>query len=189
MNKKIIYIGLIIILAGALIGSYIAEDEPVARVGTVDITTEEYDAKYSVLEHYTATINEMQGGDAVRSPSVVAELRRLTLDALIEQHLISSELTARLGERAQVRVRDRLAAASSTAELSDAVMKLYGLSVAEFEREVLFGVAQQELLVELLGGSVAFERWLLDARKSATVSVYIDGLLWQNGELVDTTQG
>ena len=124
--------------------------------------------------------------DQRNDPQFILELKRATLNMMIEDVLIEQALTRMLGKAGlEARVAEKLGQANDVNQITQAVEALYGLSTDEFLRLVLVPAAWRQILVEELTktSSGTFEAWLSLERAQASVSVVLSGLTWLNAQV------
>jgi hypothetical protein len=186
MKKNVIFTGLGIILLGAIIGTIVAQKAAVARVNGTEIAASDFERQLNIFTHYATVVRSSQGSTSTPDAVFTSELRRLTLDSLIEQELIRAEAEKRLGDEGLgLRVQTKINATTSTEEIADAVKTLYGVSNQDFKEAVLMPLARQEILLgEFANSTSTFESWLVSARRGASVTIYAEDLRWADGQVI-----
>lgn len=148
------------------------------------------EAVASVNQYYEQALKtyapDTKKEDAGISP---AEVRRATLDKMIENELISHELKAMVGDEETSLVQEKINALGtlSGAEFEKAVKTLYGLTPARFRALVLEPKAREEILqgkISAAQNNSDFPSFLSDLRGKASVRILIPGLYWENGKVV-----
>jgi len=117
------------------------------------------------------------------------EVKRATLDKMIENELISHELKAMVGNEVPLLVQQKINALGtlSGAEFESAVKTLYGLTPARFRALVLEPQAREEILERKISAELNnsdFQTFLSDLRQKASVRILISDLYWENGKVV-----
>src|SRR3989338_11359268 len=120
---------------------------PVAIVDSRMILARDFEREFnSALIYYQnalATYSD-QKIDLTRVADFVLELRRATLDNLIEDVLISNELKGRLGDSLEKVLVEKLPS------FNESAAALYGLTPSEFKERVLVPQAHREFLESYL---------------------------------------
>lgn len=113
------------------------------------------------------------------------EIKRSSLDALVESVLINQELVNRMGEEPLAElVEERLSKAESGQNLAKAIRQIYGMETEDFYELVLRPGAERDILrEELAKENISLGAWLADARLGADVSVFAAGLKWEDGQV------
>ena len=114
------------------------------------------------------------------------EIKRATLDKLISDALILSELKKRvpgaeIDAIADTKINQFL---SDNSDIEKAAQTLYGLSLAEFRSRVLLPQAYQEILEgRMFLAKEDFAAWLSETKQSARVFVFISDLEWTGEQI------
>ncbi len=181
MKYKIIFLAIVFLGLGSYYfvrsGLY-----PVAIVNSTFIWSKSY------REHYNAALIYYQNlfanyskeeMEKVNIPDFLQELRRATLDKLIENVLIYGELENKVGKDLSSLVERKLPA------FEDPASSVYGLSPAQFKEMVLVPQAQREILEgRLFLNKQTMDDWLLQARSSAKVFILSSSFTWNGSEVV-----
>ncbi len=115
----------------------------------------------------------------VDAQKLLKEVKRATLEKLIEEKILSDEIASRFGGEFQVLIDKKLQAVEN-GNLQQAASGLYGLGFAEFRKTVLEPEARRELLAETFKSkNENFGEWLKSAKQNASVFVLIPGFAWQ----------
>ena len=106
------------------------------------------------------------------------EIRRATLEKLIEQSIVGRELNSRLGGGVRALIDNRLKSVEND-KLEEMAPRLYGLSAEEFKNMVLAPDAAAELLAkDFKSKNEDYTAWLSNAKKNASVTVLVSGVKW-----------
>lgn len=188
MRKIILYsLGVLLV---AIVANFLLQKGiyPIASVNKKIIPQEEFKLSYAAaLKYYEAAIRTYgQSPDDFDRDAFATELQKVTLDSLIEQHLIHQGLVAAYGENQVVQlVEEQLKNASSSEALSDEVVTIYGISLDVFKDIVLIPAAERDILSEALKKEgVEFSVWLAQVRAEAKVNIFMDGYQWKDGQVV-----
>lgn len=154
---------------------------PVAIVNSKLITAKALNEEYVVAYRYYAGAALLAGKvEEIGKPEFKKELRRATLNDLIEKVFISGELQKRIGEDLGGIVQNKISASvSDTDNLEEAAQSLYGLSLADFQEMVLVPQAKREILE----GRLFLEKkelggWLVEAASNAKVFILTPEFYW-----------
>jgi hypothetical protein len=114
-------------------------------------------------------------------------LQRAALGELIDRVLIRNGARKEIGNDLPLLVSDRLASEADVESLMKESETLYGLSPDELMSEVLVPQATQDLLSgRLYLKQEKLEDWILEARKKASVILFLGNMKW-DGEQVATS--
>ncbi len=183
MHRHHFFIGLIILVTiGALIffttnkGLY-----PVAIVDSKIIFAKDFrKVTESAFAFYSTAVavykkQELSEEDGDK---LFNEIRRATLEKLIEQSIVGKELSNRLGGGVRAIIDNRLQSVEND-KLEEMAPRLYGLSAEEFKDMVLAPEAAAELLAnDFKSKNEDYTAWLSNAKKAASVTVLVSGVKW-----------
>ena len=152
---------------------------PVAIVDSRMILARDFEREFnSALIYYQnalATYSD-QKIDLTRVADFVLELRRATLDNLIEDVLISNELKGRLGDSLEKVLVEKLPS------FNESAAALYGLTPSEFKERVLVPQAHREFLESYLVKEKSnLQDWLADSKGFASVYIFVGRFHWDAG--------
>ncbi|MBI4193342.1 MAG: hypothetical protein HY536_01815 [Candidatus Colwellbacteria bacterium] len=160
---------------------------PAAVVNGSLIGARTLDDSVASVEHYYDQAIATYGELATVPQDVSSlELRRATLDKLIENQLIYATLREEIGEHqlAQAVTGKISALQDQNPDLKEAVATLYGLSFERFETLVLVPQARLEILIEQLTSSESsFPSWIEGARQKARVLIFEPDLAWDGSQV------
>ncbi|MDP2695944.1 MAG: hypothetical protein Q8O87_01685 [bacterium] len=181
-NNKYYIIFLAIIAGGLSVYSVSVQGwYPIAVVNSNWIMTSSLQ-KHSAaaFKYYTRAL----GGEGLPR-NIDQELRRATLDKIIENILIHDELETRVGDQVDNLVASKLYDLKmSDIEMDKAALALYGLNFLEFKELVLIPQAQRELLAtRLLVEDIDFEAWLEEVKSDSSVIIFTPRLRWSGSEV------
>ncbi len=173
---------------------------PVAIVNGSLITAKDLnDANTVATRYYISTLageNLVEQALAIHtesdptSPVIQQELRRATLQDLIDKSLISSELNNRIGRGLNSAVASRLNDVNADNEIvAEAAKLLYGLDFASFKEMVLVPQAERELLEgRLFLEQEKLDSWLASAEIAARVIILTPEFSWDKNKVVLRSQ-
>ncbi len=122
--------------------------------------------------------------EKLADPKFLVELRRVSLDALIENEVVEAGFLA-LGKQGEEDLSRMIGNTTSSQALAPAISELYGLSPSDFTRLILVPQAQRNILSSsLILQKVSLNDWILQKRKAADVSIFLASYQWQDGELI-----
>ncbi len=183
----------VMVMVGIAMGAYYTVHSgyyPAAIIGSRVVTARTLNEAVGAVAHYyeqalkTYSVTDTSLKDKQIS---IPEVRRLTLDKMIENEFVSRELEATVGND----LTRLVAAKINTAELQDpefgkAVATLYGLTRERFRIFVLEPQAREEILQNTKFEAKAdeFKNWLTRTRKSASVVILVPDLAWDGEKVV-----
>ena len=182
MSKKMLFGLLGIVGGGIVLYAVVASDIfPAAIVGSDVISTGEHTKQFVAAKQYyeaAAQANKVK----LEPASFVAELRRASLDKLIENRLIQTEVR-RAYPDAEAAAQQRVVVALPENDTNrTALKKIYGLSVPDFRRMVLLPEARREFLVQKMGGTEA-AALIARLKKAARVMIFSPKFSWTGSEV------
>lgn len=142
----------------------------------------------AATQYYTRALATYTGNEsnAPHADTLLNEVRRASLDKLIENEFIHEELSRRIpADALPAMIDERVNAAAGSGALGKEVASLYGLSFEEFKRYELEPRAEREILEGrfiLEGGD--FNAWLVSRRARARVSILLPGFAWDGKEVI-----
>ncbi|MDP2629587.1 MAG: SurA N-terminal domain-containing protein [Candidatus Harrisonbacteria bacterium] len=188
MKKSLLWFFAVII--AIVLGYYLfsTKSYPVASVGTSFISAQKLETSYQAgLSYYQKEASLALSEEEVAKSEFQQELRRATLDKLIEHKLIQQLLYGLLGsEEAEARVEARIGEVleTRTAQTDEAVQRVFGLDWQDFETLIVRPEAERELLAQHLEGEgIEFISWFDEQLRSAEIEVLISGFEWRVNEV------
>lgn len=175
MKKRNILIGVLavfIVFAGiaAVLGFY-----PIAKVQGHYVLKHDVEVQTRVLEHVRGLVQQDQAQNE--------DLRKVALFQLITRKVME-DAVEELGLENQVQEDLEKALATTTSEkVGNATEVLYGLSFGEFKDRMLAPLAREAAVRRKIEESQAFDTWLQDRMKNASVSIYGLPYRWQDGKV------
>ncbi len=159
---------------------------PVATVNGKPIFFYQFSRNYDIARHFYQNDLKIENKDLkiLDSSGSQNEIKRATLDSMVDDSLIDQELAKRISSNDLNQILDNKL---SNINLDDQSLKqgteiLYGLSNYEFKDYVLIPQAKEEILDGRLAmGGSNINDWLNNARKNAQVSIFIPGFYWDQG--------
>ncbi|MBI2406187.1 MAG: SurA N-terminal domain-containing protein [Candidatus Harrisonbacteria bacterium] len=185
MRKHHFYAGLVLVVALGAGIFYVLHNGlyPVATVNGAVVTADEFQhTAVAALNFYVKAKERVAARQLTveERDALFDEIRRATLDKLVEESLIEAELKRRVGD-ATARAEEKLKAAER-ADFREAVPQLYGVSYDDFLALVLLPQARREVLNDALAAdAVDAQTWLANARETAQARIFLPALVWQNG--------
>lgn len=182
VNAKIITIFAILIGAGFFFSLALgAGIFPVAFVGSTPIMSKSLSEVYSAAMRYYENLAQIYGeGEELNTPETKTEIRRATLNKLIDEVIVKKELEKRLGKDLKNIIQTKLSEISkNNKELQNATTLLYGLDFEEFEKFFLVPQAGYEILEgRLIMENTEIESWITQARQTASVVILSPEFIW-----------
>ena len=157
---------------------------PVALVNRSFISAREFNESVQTVEHYYGELAKQSGAE--QGELNLIEVKRATLDKLIENALIEDELEARMTQdELSQRVTEKINALSEikAPDFGSAVFALYGLSTDRFMALVLEPKAREEVFTEL-NNAESFAEGVKTLREQAIVRILVPGLHWENAGVI-----
>ncbi|MBI2075614.1 MAG: SurA N-terminal domain-containing protein, partial [Candidatus Harrisonbacteria bacterium] len=153
MRKHHFYIGFVAVVALGAGIFYVLHNGlyPVATVNGAVVTADEFQhTAVAALNFYVKAKERVAARQLTveERDALFDEIRRATLDKLVEESLIEAELKRRVGD-ATARAEEKLKAAER-ADFREAVPQLYGVSYDDFLALVLLPQARREVLNDAL---------------------------------------
>ncbi|MDD5430781.1 MAG: hypothetical protein PHP03_00955 [Candidatus Pacebacteria bacterium] len=181
--KKIIAIT-VVVIAG--IGFLISQGYyPVAIVGSDIISAAAVKKNGDVALRYFHALNTINGSsEDLNTPEVLKEIKRGMISQLIEDNIIYDKAKELVGKDlsgiADKKVNDVL----SQAGAKDMAEEVYGISLGDFSRYVLYPQAYREIVEDriFLGGG-DFNAWLSEAKKNSKVTILLSSFAWKDGDV------
>lgn len=160
---------------------------PVAIINSQWITARELNDEYAVAYRYYTGAALLSGkGIDVESRDFKKEIRRTTLNDLVEKIFIRQELKKRVGKDLSGILESKINASADDAKnLEEAAKLLYGLDLADFREMVLVPIAEREILEgRLFLEKKDLNSWLLEEEKNAKVFIITPEFYWDSNKVV-----
>jgi len=177
-----------IVLLGVGTLAYFLPDSKVVPVAMVDynsISQSELKEMSDSAYAYTSNLLKTYGGndEELRSPENRREIRRATLEQLIEDRLIQKELENRIGNDLDLIVKTKIEPFVNDQNIKEAASTLYGISFKDYQRIFLVPQAKRDILEgRLFIENSDLRTWLEMARKEAKVIIFTTEFAWnENG--------
>ena len=181
MKYKIIF--LVIILFG--LGSYYlvrAGYYPLVLVNSTVILANEFRNNYNAAAVYYQNVFNTYSPENLKKiniPEFLDELRRATLDKMVENVLIYSELNREIGNDLPILVERKIP------KFEEITASLYGLTAVQFKELVLKPQARREILEgRLFLNKLSVDDWMLHTRSEAKVLIFSSSFTWIGGKVV-----
>jgi len=189
IKKRGFYAALVLMVIIGLTIFYIIQIGyyPVAVVNSNFVSAKSFsNAASSAHHYYTKAIQSIEDESEEVKFKVNNEIRRATLDKMIENVLIKKELSKRLGsDLAQLVARKTDIPQLKEPNFDDAVFNLYGLSILEFKKLVLVPQAREELLFDSIREDKDdFSKWIKEARENASVIILAPEFSWDGEKII-----
>ena len=157
---------------------------PVAIVNSHMITEKSYRKNIiAIVNYYEAAEKTYRDVDMRALVDDRTELKRLSLEQLIENRLVHEGLKERLGGDLNVVVDRKMGDIKKQDEFVKAATALYGLSFSDLSDLFLAPAAEREILDgKLLLEKTTFDEWLKKAKNEASVTMLISSFSWKGGE-------
>ncbi len=160
---------------------------PVAIINFRLITASALNEEYAVVYRYYAGAVLLPGKNVeMESLEFKKELRRATLQDLIEKSLISQELEKRVGRDLVGIVEKKINFSTDNKQnLEEAARLLYGLNLADFKEMILAPRAEREILEgRLFLEKKNLDEWVAEATGDARVFILTPEFFWKDGSVV-----
>lgn len=159
---------------------------PVAIVNYKLITAKALNEEYVAAYRYYAGASLLVGkADDIDKPEFKKELRRATLNDLIEKVFINKELQKRIGKDLGGIIQNKISASANGKDnLEEAAKSLYGLNLADFREMVLEPRAEREILEgRLFLEKKDLNSWLSEAAQDAKVFIVTPEFYWDSNKV------
>jgi hypothetical protein len=192
MSRKSVIISLLIVLAVAALVISVSEFYPAALVNWSPVDLDSFNKESAAAMHYYQKVAEVYGEGALpfKTGEFKKEIQRAVLDKMIEDRVVAKELESKLkkGEIEEIvskKINELIVSAGS--EIDNKVAALYGISMADFKKEILEPQARLETLQGRFilenNSSSTFDEWLGSLKNGSEVSVLIPGFCWKDGKV------
>jgi hypothetical protein len=192
MSRKLIVILFFVLLALAALILFLSESYPAVLVNWRPVSLDSFNKESAAAIHYYQKVSEVYGESSsiqANSPEFQKEIHRAVLEKIIENKIVEDALEGRLekGELKDIiakKISDTLASGGN--EMKEKVMTIYGISMADFQKEILEPQARLEVLqgrLILENNSADFESWLNSFKAGEKVAILVPGFLWKDGKV------
>lgn len=186
--NKFYILFLIIFLAGLgvyfiLRGGYY----PIAITNGTIITARSLNEIYASASRYYEALLKNTGQDlGDNREDFQKELQLQIFNQLIERIIIYQGVKNAVGDDLLELVSAKLPVSKlQEPNFQEAIKAMYGMDVDDFKEIILVPQAYREILAGRLNSEEKeFDRWLSEAKRSASVTLLFSGFSWQNGELI-----
>jgi hypothetical protein len=166
---------------------------PIAFVGNRPLLARDfwrnYRAAATYYENFARTYSASSTDIGYVVQATQTELERSVLEALIERRLVHVEAENEIGGNLQGLIEERIGKFENDGELQKAASAVYGLSAADFRREVLVPQAEREILTgQLFLKGEKIDNWLEKAKGSSNVVIFSPDFKW-SGKGVELIKG
>jgi hypothetical protein len=182
----------LIILAAAALVVFVSEFYPAALVNWKPVSLDSFNKESAAAMHYYQKAAEVYGKNSLPLEAVEfkKEIQRAVLDKMIEDRVVTEALESKLKKDelekiVSKKINDLMLSAGEG--IGEKVSALYGISMADFRKEILEPQARLETLqgrfiMENASGST-FEEWIGSLKNNSNVSVFIPGFCWKDGKV------
>jgi hypothetical protein len=192
MNRKLILFSLLALFVVAVGIIAFSQAYPAALVDWRPVSLDSFNRESAAAMHYYKKAVEVYGSGSlpVETEDFKNEIRRAVLDKLVEDKIVEAALAERL-EKKDIKnlVEKKIAEISVSAGegIEEKVMTIYGISMADFKKEILEPQARMEILESrfLLESDPDsdFNNWLDSLKANSKVSVLIPGFSWKDNKV------
>lgn len=185
-KKKLFWFIPLILISGGLY--FILSDfYPVVLVDGQIIEARDFEKDYASALRYYQSVFKIYNEDATKldSQEIKQELKRATLDKLIENKLIRGNLEKLIeNDELKNKVVQKIEKTIKDVDIQKGVQALYGLSLNDFKERILTPQAEREILEgRLYLDGKKIDEWLKEEKSKVKVIILISGFSW-NGEKV-----
>lgn len=161
---------------------------PIALVGDSLISGSEFKKSYSISYNYYLNGLKTANQDTVvlESDEIRKELKRATLDMLVEREIIDRELSKMIeADSLSLMIGDKISKIDFNSDnFKKGTDLLYGASVEDIKNLVLIPRAKEEILEgRLILENEDVAGWFRQKRLEAKVSILTPGFYWSDGEV------
>jgi hypothetical protein len=160
---------------------------PVAIVNGAPLSAQRFLRTVQSVRHYYAQALTRYTPEqlGLSGPVTDQEVRRATLEKMIEDELVLKTLESTVGDTLSSLVSSKLASIDTAgSDFVQSVTTLYGLSVDEFREAVLIPQARSEILQESPAVQESgAEEWLSRAKAQASIRVFASDLAWDGSKV------
>lgn len=188
VHKHHFYFGIVLFVLGGIISYQVSSAGyyPLALVNNQFIWARDFRAVADpAFNFYINTLNasKKEGMSEEDARNLIIEVKRATLEKLIEEKLFENEVNKRFGSGLGGLI-DKKIESVENANLGVAVQSVYGLSLDDFKKTVLAPQAARELLMESFRqNNEDFSPWLKNQKKAAKVYVLSSEFVWDGETL------
>lgn len=112
------------------------------------------------------------------------DIKRSVLTQLVENKLIEEGARKEVGKEFDSLIKEKIATLNKDPNIDKATKIFYNLSFADFEKEILTPIANQEILVgRLFLKGQKIESWLEESKKSSQIKVFSGEFFWDGQEI------
>lgn len=183
--KQYHFFAIFLLIMAAGLGIFVVANQGLYPVAIVDysfITAKTWSKHFDAAsQYYTLYLNVKN-----LSSEAAQEIKRATLDKLIENVLVYKSLREIAGPGSEILVADRMQKLNlERDELREATSMLYGITFEEFKQLALLPEARREILESrLLAENRNFNEWLVEIKANASVILLTPQFSW-NGKRVE----
>ncbi|MEK7555297.1 MAG: SurA N-terminal domain-containing protein [Patescibacteria group bacterium] len=181
--KKILFWLIPLILIAGGLYFILSDSYPVALVNEQIIEARDFEKDYASALRYYQSVFKVYKEDAAKLDSQESkqEIRRATLDKLIENKLIRENLEKLIkNDELKNMVAQKIKeAVKESPDIQKGVQTLYGLSLDDFKQRILAPQAEREILEgRLYLDGKKIDEWLKQEKSKAKVIILISGFGW-----------
>jgi tetrahydromethanopterin S-methyltransferase subunit G len=192
MSRRLIVILVLVILAIAALVVAVSQFYPAALVDWRPVNLDSFNRESAAVIHYYQKVAEVYGENALPfgTGEFKKEIQKAVLDKMIEDRVVARALESKLKESeieeiVSKKINELMASAGS--DIGEKVATLYGISMADFRKEILEPQARLETLEGRFiienNSSLTFDEWLASLKNGSNVSVFVPGFCWKDGKV------
>jgi hypothetical protein len=192
MSRRLIVILVLIILAISALVVFVSEFYPAALVNWSPVSLDSFNKESAAAMHYYQKVAEVYGESSLspESGEFKKEIQRAVLDKMVEDKVVIKALESKLKkdeleEIVSKKINELMLSAGEG--IGGKVTALYGISMADFRKEILEPQARLETLqgrfIMENASDSTFEEWLGSLKNNSNVSVLIPGFYWKDGKV------
>lgn len=155
---------------------------PIAVVNARLISAHTFLGQYQAALTYYRNMRTTYPTLSADYPPETVQLKASVLEQLIETALIREAVEKEVGDDLDYLISNKLGRYEADGEFQRAAETLYGLRFPEVRRGMLIPQAEREILAgRLFLNGKNFEEWLVDAKRSAAVTILSGQFRWNGG--------
>jgi len=198
MNRKLLTILFLLVVAVICFILFLSQSYPAVLVDWRPISLDSFNKDSAAALYYYQKLSEVYGADFVGpidTPEFKMEVQRAVLDKLVENKIIEKELGKRLegGDIdgiVEKKINEILKETGNNIE--EKVKTIYGISMADFRKEILepqarFEVLEGRFIIENNSES-NFEEWLNSVKLQSKVTIFVPNFHWSEGKVAINEQ-
>ncbi len=141
---------------------------------------------YDTDSHHSVT--EISDSEFFQDKDLLNRMQKEALARIIDYKILISELekiNPDWKDLATAKIDDAISQTESADKFEEGIKAIYGMSFNDFKSKVLMPQAQFEIISdELKNDGKEYDQWIKDKKKETEIKIFIDGLMWKDGEVV-----